>query len=119
MGTTGQLAWPDDHRPSGDDGAADCDNNVSSATNGLAVDVPASIPEVTGVGGTEFTGDSTQCPGTPPSCPATGSPADPPYWGGSSSLTSGASALMYIPETTWNDTSQSLPLNPPDFSSSG
>lgn len=26
---------------------------------------------------------------------------------------------MYIPETTWNDTSQSLPLNPPDFSSSG
>ena len=41
----------------GDDGAADCDFNVTSATHGLAVDVPAAIPEVTGIGGTEFTGD--------------------------------------------------------------
>src|SRR5260370_31405629 len=39
---------------SGDEGAADCDGKVASATQGLAVDVPASIPEVTGVGGTEF-----------------------------------------------------------------
>jgi subtilase family serine protease len=106
--------------PSGDDGAADCDNNVSSATSGLAVDVPASIPEVTGVGGTEFTGDASQCPGNPPSCPAGGSPADPPYWSASSSLTSGASALTYIPETTWNDTTQSLALVPPQgFSATG
>jgi subtilase family serine protease len=89
--------------PSGDDGAADCDANVTSATKGLAVDVPASIPEVTGVGGTEFTGDATQCPGNPPSCPGGVAPADPPYWNGSSSPTSGASALTYIPETTWND----------------
>jgi subtilase family serine protease len=92
--------------PSGDDGAADCDNNVTSATNGLVVDVPASIPEVTGVGGTEFTGDSSQCPSTPPnppSCPGGVAPADPPYWNGSSSPTSGASALTYIPEKTWND----------------
>src|SRR5207248_74398 len=36
--------------PSGDDGAADCDSNVTSATHGLAVDIPAAIPEVTGVG---------------------------------------------------------------------
>lgn len=92
--------------PSGDDGAADCDADVTSATQGLAVDVPASIPEVTGVGGTEFTGDSSQCPSTPPnppSCPGGVAPADLPYWSGSSSLTSGASALTYIPETTWND----------------
>jgi subtilase family serine protease len=106
--------------PSGDDGAADCDFQVSSATHGLAVDVPASIPEVTGVGGTEFTGDTTQCPGSPPSCPGGVAPADPPYWGGSSSPTSGASALIYIPEKTWNDTSQSLALVPPKgFAASG
>ena len=105
--------------PAGDDGAADCDNNVSSATNGLAVDVPASIPEVTGVGGSEFTGDATQCPGNPPSCPGGVAPADPPYWGGSSSPTSGASALMYIPETSWNETAQSLALVPPQGFASG
>src|SRR5438874_5316422 len=51
----------------GDDGAADCDFNVASATHGLAVDLPAAIPEVTGIGGTEFTGDATACPGNPPS----------------------------------------------------
>jgi subtilase family serine protease len=89
--------------PSGDDGAADCDSNVTSATHGLAVDVPAAIPEVTGVGGTEFTGDMTQCPGSPPSCPGGVAPADSPYWNGSSSPTSGPSALTYIPEKTWND----------------
>ena len=89
--------------PSGDDGAADCDSNVTSATHGLAVDIPAAIPEVTGVGGTEFTGDMTQCPGSPPSCPGGVAPADSPYWNGSSSPTSGPSALTYIPEKTWND----------------
>jgi subtilase family serine protease len=98
--------------PSGDDGAADCDFSgttpVTSATHGLAVDVPASIPEVTGVGGTVFTGDATQCPGSPPSCPGGVSPADPPYWNGSSSTTSGASALTYIPEAAWNDTTASI-----------
>jgi len=87
--------------PSGDDGAADCDFGVPSATHGLAVDVPASIPEVTGVGGTEFTGDAASCPST--GCTGGSAPADPPYWGGSSSPTSGASALGYIPETIWND----------------
>jgi subtilase family serine protease len=87
--------------PSGDDGAADCDTGVTSATHGLAVDVPASIPEVTGVGGSEFKGDSASCPST--GCTGGTAPADPPYWGGSSSPTSGASALGYIPETIWND----------------
>ena len=49
--------------PAGDDGAADCESaTATSASHGLAVDVPAAIPEVTGVGGTEFTGDSGTCP---------------------------------------------------------
>jgi subtilase family serine protease len=94
--------------PAGDTGAADCESATATvATHGYAVDVPAAVPEVTGVGGSEFTGDSTQCPGNPPSCPSSGAPADPPYWGGSSSTTSGASALIYIPEMTWNDTTAS------------
>jgi subtilase family serine protease len=80
----------------GDDGAADCDFNDTSATRGLAVDVPASIPEVTGVGGTEFTGD--------PAATVTGScAAATTYWNTSCSPTSGASALSYIPEVVWND----------------
>jgi uncharacterized protein (TIGR03437 family) len=65
---------------SGDNGAADCND---SQNPGLAVDLPGSLPEVTSVGGTEFV-DTT---GT--------------YW----SLTNnanGASALSYIPESTWN-----------------
>lgn len=88
--------------PAGDDGAADCESaTATSASHGLAVDVPAAIPEVTGVGGTEFTGDSDACAsGT---CPAGGAPADNPYWAASSTLNSGPSALIYIPETTWND----------------
>jgi subtilase family serine protease len=94
---------------SGDAGGADCDTG-NSATKGLAVDVPASVPEVTGVGGTEFTGDSSACAsGT---CGSAGAPADQ-YWSGSNSLTSGASALQYIPEKAWNDTTQSLAQNPP------
>jgi uncharacterized protein (TIGR03437 family) len=66
---------------SGDDGAADCDD---SENPGLAVDVPGSIPEVTSVGGTEFSEGS----GT--------------YWATSNSAT-GESALSYIPEVVWND----------------
>lgn len=87
--------------PAGDEGAADCDTGTS-ATHGLAVDVPAAIPEVTGVGGSEFTGDAESCPPNN-KCSASGAPADSPYWGGSTTLTSGASAQQYIPEKTWND----------------
>lgn len=77
--------------PSGDDGAADCDaptnpnTVVTSATQGLAVDVPASLPNVTGIGGTEFND-------------ATGN-----YWNTTNNSGNG-SALSYIPETGWNDT---------------
>ena len=83
--------------PAGDDGAADCDSGVTSATHGLAVDVPASLPEATGVGGTEFTGDPE------PVTVTGGCAAADTYWALSCSPTSGASALSYIPEITWND----------------
>jgi subtilase family serine protease len=86
--------------PAGDSGAADCDLGV--ATQGLQVDVPAAIPEVTGVGGSEFTGDAA---GT-----ISGSCANATqYWSGSCSTSSpAATALSYIPEMTWNDTTVSL-----------
>lgn len=77
----------------GDSGAADCDSStsttiVTSATHGLAVDAPASDPDVTGMGGTEFNEGAGD------------------YW---SPAPNGAdvspSALSYIPEVAWNDTS--------------
>ena len=86
---------------SGDFGAADCDTSPTlPAKGGAAVDIPAALPYVTGVGGTEFTGDAAA---TPITTPCTGYGATT-YWQQSCSLTSGASAISYIPETTWNDT---------------
>lgn len=83
---------------SGDTGPADCETSITPpATGGLAIDVPGALPYVTSVGGSEFTGDSSVTPSN--GCaPAT------QYWAQSCSLTSAASALMYIPETSWNDT---------------
>jgi len=69
---------------SGDDGGADCDD---TSNPGLQVDVPSSIPEFTGVGGTELVEGSGQ------------------YWSASNAA-SGASALSYIPETSWNDSKE-------------
>lgn len=90
---------------SGDDGAADCDygnnnNPPTVATHGLAVDYPASSAYVTGVGGTEF----TDC--TNPSGSETGNPCygATQYWSATNNSSNG-SALSYIPETAWNDTS--------------
>lgn len=94
---------------SGDDGAADCDFQVSLATHGLAVDIPASIPEVTGIGGSEFTGDDKAVVPSGSSCAP-----DTDFWSGSCSLTSGPSAKSYIPETTWND-----PVTTKGFSAGG
>jgi hypothetical protein len=84
---------------SGDAGAADCNATASpSATLGLAVDVPASIPEVTGMGGTEFMGDAEAIP-SGGNAPAT------TYWKGTTGGTNTlSSALSYIPEMGWNDT---------------
>jgi subtilase family serine protease len=79
----------------GDSGPADCDysadpnNPVKSATHGYAVDVPASLPYVTGMGGAEFSeGNDTGAT---------------QYWSGTNNSNSG-SAISYIPEMTWNDT---------------
>jgi subtilase family serine protease len=118
--------------PAGDEGAADCESvSATSAIHGLAVDAPASIPEVTGVGGTEFTGDASQCPIDPntgkhtcpvtPACPNGSAPADPPYWAATCNLNSGTTALpTTFLETAWNDTAQSLALTPPGgFAASG
>jgi uncharacterized protein (TIGR03437 family) len=69
---------------SGDTGAADCDD---SQNPGLAVDAPGSTPEVTDMGGTEFATGGQQ------------------YWSGSNGA-NGVSALSYIPETSWNDSSE-------------
>jgi len=74
---------------SGDGGAADCDPpqsnpNEAAATQGLAVDFPASSPYVTGLGGTTL----NEAGGT--------------YWGTTNNSGNG-SALSYIPEVVWND----------------
>jgi hypothetical protein len=79
------MTWLD---ASGDSGAADCDSgNNSEASLGLAVEFPASIPEVTGVGGTEFNEGIGK------------------YWSGTNGPDLG-SALGYISEMAWNDTTQ-------------
>jgi uncharacterized protein (TIGR03437 family) len=68
---------------SGDSGAGACDDGAAIASHGISVMFPASVPEITGVGGTEFDeGNGT-------------------YWGNSSSS---PFALSYIPEMAWNDT---------------
>ncbi len=73
------------------------------------MDIPASIPEVTGVGGSEFTGDSATVIG---GTPLTDAPANPPFWAGT---TGGkdtiSSALIYIPEMVWNDTAAGSSLS--------
>ena len=70
--------------PSGDSGATDCDYQSASATQGLAVDFPASSPNVTGVGGLMFN-------------EGTGS-----YFSATNN-TNGGSAISYIPEAVWNE----------------
>lgn len=72
---------------SGDSGAAACDNqssDIRAATQGLSVSFPASLPEVTGIGGTTLSEGAGS------------------YWSATNSSTNG-SALSYIPEVAWND----------------
>ena len=90
---------------SGDSGAADCDVASSkSATHGLAVDSPASIPEVTAIGGSEFTGDAAGVENA-----AGTDAAATTFWGGTSGgVDNVSSALSYIPEMAWNDTTASI-----------
>ena len=75
--------------PAGDSGATDCDYQSTSATQGLAVDFPASSPYVTGLGGSMFNENG----GT--------------YFGTTNDA-NGGSALSYIPEEVWNETAVSL-----------
>jgi hypothetical protein len=72
---------------SGDSGATGCDSS-GLASEGLAVGFPGSSPFVTSAGGTMFSGDVN----------TTGS-----YWSTGNSTT-GESALGYIPEQPWNET---------------
>ena len=91
---------------SGDSGAADCDGSVKSATQGLAVDVPAAIPEVTGMGGSAFNGDvAGAVSGTAPNTNAGATT----YWSSTSNSTDTvSSALSYIPEVAWNETTADI-----------
>ncbi len=68
----------------GDDGAADC---ADSENPGLAVDLPGSVPNVTSVGGTQFNEGGGN------------------YWSATNTAND-ASALSYIPEMTWNTSSE-------------
>ncbi len=79
--------------PSGDSGATDCDFDSTTAADGLAVDFPASSPFVTGLGGTTFSEGS----GT--------------YWTTANGTDIINSALSYIPEAVWNDTSSTSGLS--------
>ncbi|MGA9971656.1 MAG: Ig-like domain repeat protein [Candidatus Acidiferrales bacterium] len=74
----------------GDAGSAGCDdfNSEGAAVDGLAVSGFASTPYNVAVGGTDF--DQTAL-------------TAPTYWSATNNATTGASALSYIPETTWND----------------
>ena len=77
---------------SGDSGAADCFSSKGRTSSPLAVDAPASIPEVTGVGGTQFNeGNGT-------------------YWNKTNDANL-ASAVSYIPEAVWNDGSPTSPAS--------
>jgi len=74
--------------PSGDAGATDCDGDFPRrqvAQLGLAVDIPASLPYATGVGGTTLFD------------------VNGVYWSTTNRADNG-SALFYIPEVPWNDT---------------
>jgi uncharacterized protein (TIGR03437 family) len=74
---------------SGDSAAATCDRSspTPQATKGQTVSAPASFPEVTAVGGTQF----DEGTGT--------------YWSATNTANRG-SALSYIPERAWNDGAQ-------------
>ncbi len=69
---------------SGDTGAVACDpQGTAEAEGGLGVSEPASIPEVTAMGGTALSLDSA-------------------YWNRTNTATD-ESAKGYVPETAWND----------------
>ncbi len=91
--------------PAGDGGAADCDSDISGrlfARQGLAVDLPGSLPYVTSVGGTQFNELGTVW-STDQTFGNIFRKVLPVYWS-SSNNGSNASAVSYIPEAAWNTT---------------
>jgi Bacterial Ig-like domain (group 3) len=76
----------------GDTGSAGCDDSSTetAATSGVAVGGTSSTPYNVAVGGTDFIPTSTTT-------------AASTYWGSTNNATTAASALSYIPETPWND----------------
>ncbi len=72
---------------SGDAGATDCygDPGLTNADGIASVDMPASLPGVTGIGGTQLNEGSGN------------------YWAATNTANN-SSALSYIPETAWNTT---------------
>src|SRR5207237_4807834 len=72
----------------GDSGAASCDNNVSAATHGIAVNALASSPYDVAVGGTDFSDTFSHTNST--------------YWSSTNSSTF-SSALSYLPEIPWDN----------------
>ncbi len=74
---------------SGDSGAGGCDHGFPPfATHGPTVSIPNVFPEVTSIGGTQFVENGGN------------------YWAPTNDKVSGT-ALSYIPEAAWNETSQS------------
>ena len=86
---------------SGDSGSTDCYSATSlssSQRTALAVDFPASSQYVTGMGGTEFSSSDVSASNTT-------------YWQSASGGDVVSSALSYIPEVVWNDSSSSTGLS--------
>jgi subtilase family serine protease len=77
---------------SGDEGVAACDWRSAKGANGVSVNLPASVPEVTAVGGTVFVEGNGN------------------YWS-NAPRADGSSALSYIPEAAWNETVQAGSMN--------
>jgi hypothetical protein len=79
----------------GDTGAAACENQSRDTLglSGISVNMPASVPEVTAVGGTTFNEGTGK------------------YWAAANRDGGGGSALSYIPEVGWNDTAPGTFLN--------
>jgi hypothetical protein len=72
---------------SGDAGSAVCDQGQSYAQNGLSVNGLGSTPYNVSVGGTDFNDINSFST----------------YWSATNNPATGASAISYIPEMTWND----------------
>jgi subtilase family serine protease len=89
----------------GDSGSATCDGGSTTgvAVKGLSVNGLATPPEVTAVGGTEFNGDWNNTS---------------QYWNSTNGSTL-SSALSYIPELAWNDSSAGTDLQDGNLAGTG